>query len=143
MYYINPNAGELFYLRYLLLNVPSPKSFKDLRTVNGTLLSTFHRACIARGLLHDDAKWDQALGEAGAWQGGGCLRSLFVMILLNCQPANPLNLWNTHRSRYVGCVREYYRANCRFKTLSLFLMWCFFCLPQNTPPACCIFQNYV
>ena len=71
MFYINPSAGELFYLRFLLLNVPSPKLFEDLRTTaNGTLLPMFHGACTARGLLHDDAEWDQALAEAGAWQGG-------------------------------------------------------------------------
>lgn len=102
MYYINPNAGELFYLRYLLLNVPSPKSFEDLRTVNGDILSTYHGACVARGLLQNDAEWDQTLEEAGAWQGGRCLRSLFVMILLNCDPSDPLDLWNKHRARYVG-----------------------------------------
>ena len=102
MFYINLNVGELFYLRYLLLNVPSPKSFEDLRTtVHGTLLPTFHGACTARGLLHNDAKWDQALSEAGAWQGGVCLQSLFVMILLNCDPGTPLDLWNNHKSRYV------------------------------------------
>ena len=101
MFYINPSAEELFYLQFLLLNVPSPKLFKDLRTVNGSLLPTFHEACTAQGLLHDDAEWDQALAEAGAWQGGGCLQSLFVTILLNCDPANPLDLWNNHKSRYV------------------------------------------
>ena len=100
--FINPNVGELFNLWYFLLNVPSPKLFKDLRTaVNETLLPTFHGACTAWGLLHDDAKWDQALSEAGAWQGGVCLQSLFVTILLNCDPGNPLDLWNNHKSRYV------------------------------------------
>ena len=71
MFYINPSAEELFYLQFLLLNVPSPKLFKNLRTVNGSLLPTFHEACTARGLLHNDAEWDQALAEVGAWQGGG------------------------------------------------------------------------
>ena len=57
MFYINPNVRELFYLRFLLLNVPSPKLFEDLRTTaNGTLFPTFHEACTARGLLNNDAK---------------------------------------------------------------------------------------
>lgn len=102
MYYVNPNAGDLFYLRYLLLNVPNSTSFEDLRTVNGSLLPGYHAACTARGLLHDDAEWDEALGEADPWQGGGCLRGLFVTILLNCDPNNPLDLWNKHKTRYVG-----------------------------------------
>ena len=103
MYYINPSAGDLFYLRYLLLHVPSPISFEDLRTVNGNLLPSNHAACVARGLLHNDAEWDEALEEGGRFQGGGCLRRLFVMILLNCEPNDPSDLWNKHKSRYVGC----------------------------------------
>ena len=101
MFYINPNVSKLFYLQYLLLNVPSPMSFEAVLTVNGTLLPTFHGAYTAQGLLHNDSKWDQALGEAGSWQGGACLWSLFTTILLNCDPASPLNLWNNYKSRYV------------------------------------------
>lgn len=69
MYYINPKAGELFYLRYLLLHVPNSKSFEDLRTMDGDVSSSYYRVCIARGLLHDDDEWGQALEEAGTWQG--------------------------------------------------------------------------
>ena len=125
MFYINPNVGELFYLRFLLLNIPSPKLFEDLRiTANWTLLPTFHGACTARGLLHNDAKWDQALGEARAWQGGACLRSLFVTILLNCQLANPLDLWNNHKSRYVCGNNTALLAV--LKHHHFFLVWCCF-----------------
>ena len=142
MFYINSNVEELFYLRFLLLNVPSPKLFKDLRMVNGTLLPTFYGACTAWGLLHDDAKWDQALGEAGAWQGGACLRSLFVTILLNCQPANPLNLWNNHKSRYTApfACGNITALLAVLKHHHFFLVWCCFCLPQKTPPARRIFK---
>ena len=63
MYYINPTAGELFYLRYLLLHVPNPTSFEDLLTVDGTLQPTFHAACITRGLLLYDSAPNDTLRE--------------------------------------------------------------------------------
>ena len=134
MFYINPNVGKLFYLQYLLLNVPSPTSFEALRTVNRTLLPIFHGACTAQGLLHNDSKWDQALSEVRAWQGGACLWSLFATILLNCDPASPLNLWNDHKSRYV----------CKNITVLLAVLkhhhffWCgvaFFYLQTLLPPS--------
>ena len=65
--------------------------FEDLRTVDGNVISTYHGACTARGLLHTDAEWDQTLEEAGAWQVRRCLRSLYVMILLACGLSNPLD----------------------------------------------------
>ena len=65
MYYINPSAGELFYLRYLLLNVPNPVSFENLRTMNDNIISTFHGVCTARDLLHNDVEWNQTLKKAG------------------------------------------------------------------------------
>lgn len=39
MYFINPRAGDLFYLRMFLLHVSGATSFDNLRTVNGELLS--------------------------------------------------------------------------------------------------------
>ena len=41
MYYLNPTAGERFYLRLLLTAVRGPTSFEHLRTVDGTLHPTF------------------------------------------------------------------------------------------------------
>lgn len=102
IYYINPTAGELFYLRYLLLHVPNPTSFEDLRTVNGNLEPTFHAACMARGLLLHDSAPDDTLRECSAWDGGRPLRGVFVCLLLLNNVENPLNLWNKHKTRYVG-----------------------------------------
>jgi hypothetical protein len=52
---------------------------------------------VALGLLDTDEEWDQCLREAATWQGGHQLRSLFVLLLLHCNPADPLVLWNNHR----------------------------------------------
>lgn len=51
VYYANPVHGERYYLRLLLLHVPGPSSFDDLRMVNGRACGTFEEACRARGLL--------------------------------------------------------------------------------------------
>lgn len=40
----------------LLTVVRGPRSFTDLRMVNGTTFSTFKEACVALGLLADDTE---------------------------------------------------------------------------------------
>ena len=99
IYYISPNAGKLFYLRYLLLNVLNPTSFNDLRTVNSSLLSTFYSTYIARGLLYNDAKWDKYIEEYKYLVTGYRLQSIFVIILLQCPISDPLRIWNNYKER--------------------------------------------
>ena len=70
MYYINPTAGERFYLRLLLTAVRGPTSFEHLRTVDGTLYPTFQAACVALGLLDDDREWIDCLTEASVFTDG-------------------------------------------------------------------------
>ena len=95
IYYIGPWGGEKFYLRLLLLNVRGPTSFEDLRTFGGVLHDTFREACDARGLLTSDNEWRQAMEQAQANGGTASqLRRLFVYILTNCHPADPLDLWH-------------------------------------------------
>ena len=54
MYHCNPTAGEKFYIRLLLIAVPGPQSFENLRTVNGVWYDTFQKACVALQLVEDD-----------------------------------------------------------------------------------------
>ena len=96
MYFAAPSAGERFYLRTLLTIVKGPTSFQDLRTVDGYIHPTFKAACLARGLLEDDAEWIQCLREAADMQTGSQLRSLFATLLLHCHPTTPGDLWNQH-----------------------------------------------
>src|SRR5271168_1396472 len=56
-------------------------------------LPTFHAACLARGLLEDDNEWRQCLQEASHMATGHQLRNLFVTILRDCSPSDPLALW--------------------------------------------------
>ena len=96
MVYVSPTGAERFFLRMLLTTVQGAVSFNDLRTVNGVLHPDFKSACVALGLLDSDEEWHHTLEEAAVFQTGGQLRWLFVCILLNCHPADPLKLWNDH-----------------------------------------------
>jgi hypothetical protein len=91
---------ELYSLRLLLLSVPGPTSFEDIRTYDGIVHETFQAAANARGLLESDNEWDRCLEEAGMTAPfPKMIRQLFCYILVNCSPADPLALWTTHRDR--------------------------------------------
>ena len=77
IFFVPPVAGERYFLRLLLTAVRGPKSYEDLRTVDGTSYPTFQAACIARGLLENDQEWVICFDEALTWQTGGQLRVLF------------------------------------------------------------------
>jgi len=94
MYFAHPSAGERFYLRTLLTVVRGATSFESLRTYNGHIYPTFKAACMARGLLEDDSEWKQCLQEASVMQTGRQLRQLFVTILKDCIPSEPMVLWD-------------------------------------------------
>uniref|UniRef100_A0A804NH05 Uncharacterized protein n=1 Tax=Zea mays TaxID=4577 RepID=A0A804NH05_MAIZE len=72
MYYVHPTAGELYYLRMLLMIVKGSTSYADIRTFNGQVYDTFCDACEARGLLESDNEWkllfDEAIISASSYQ---------------------------------------------------------------------------
>ena len=51
------------------------------------------------GLLDDDKEWDIALQEASVSATPAQLRSLFAHILIYCEVAEPLQLWERHWER--------------------------------------------
>jgi PIF1-like helicase/Helitron helicase-like domain at N-terminus len=106
MYYAHPNSGERFYLRTLLTSVKGATSFEDLRHVNGVLHPTFHAACLAYGLLEDDNEWRQCLQEAAHMATGYQLRNLFVTLLRDCSPSDPLALWMEFRINICDDLRH-------------------------------------
>jgi hypothetical protein len=63
MYTVPPAAGEKFYLRLLLIQRRGLTYFRDLRTIDGTEHPSFREACLALGLLEDNAEWRQCLNE--------------------------------------------------------------------------------
>src|SRR5271163_5010722 len=85
-------AGSDFFSDYFLLLVRGATSFDHLKTVGEVLHPDFKSACVALGLLNSDDEWHHTIEEAAAVQTGSQLRWLFVCILLNCHPADPLKL---------------------------------------------------
>nr|XP_027083711.1 uncharacterized protein LOC113706012 [Coffea arabica] len=90
----HPIEGERYYLRMLLMHVRRPKSFTDLKTVNGFIACSFKRAAEIRGLLQIDNGAEQCLSEAALYKMPSSLRQLFAVILIYCPPSNPKNLWD-------------------------------------------------
>jgi hypothetical protein len=100
IYNCTPNQGERFYLRLLLVSVPGPTSFEDLRTLNNVLYDTFQEACLARGLIENDQAWVQCFEEAVAYMSGGRLRSLFIIALTHGPCQDPPAVWDRFRPHF-------------------------------------------
>ena len=104
---IHPLSGDLFYLRLLLKKVSAPKSFANLRTVDGEEHSTFKSACMARGLLQDDSHWKNCLTEACKIAIPKVIRNLFCTMLIHCVPTKPKDLFEKFKS----CMSEDFRKS--------------------------------
>ena len=87
------HKGEKFYLCLLLTNVRGPQSYDHLCTINNVVHPTFKSACVALGLLEDDEEWVQCLQEGAIMNTGHQLRRLFSVILAECSPMKPYELW--------------------------------------------------
>ncbi|CUS13252.1 unnamed protein product [Tuber aestivum] len=92
----SPQSGERFFLRILLCHVHGPTCFTDLCTIDGNVYSTIRAACQARGLINDDQEYDDCLREATGIQTGLQLRALFLLILCDCTPSDPRDLWDKY-----------------------------------------------
>ena len=97
MYSVSPRDRERFYLRMLLLHVKGATSFEALRTFEGVIHDRYESACRARGLLIDDTEWERTMTEAANTATPKQLRELFVTILGNCEPSNPIDLWENFK----------------------------------------------
>lgn len=106
VYGVHPSQSECFYLRMLLHHVRGPTSFVDLKTVNGVVKETYQAACRDRGLLEADDHWENTLRDAAMLQCPFNLRELFVVILLFCQPSEPLKLWNIFKEDFCEDIRH-------------------------------------
>ncbi|CAH1451756.1 unnamed protein product [Lactuca virosa] len=90
---VSPNLGEAYFLRILLNKVKGPKSFPDIRTVNGQVCPTFRDACYALGLLEDDREYIDAIEEASHSGSGYYLRFLFATMLKSNSLSKPCYVW--------------------------------------------------
>jgi len=58
---------------------------------------TFKATYLARGLLQDDAEWDQCLSETVGVQLPRSLQQLFASLLIYNNVTNPRRLWDKHK----------------------------------------------
>jgi len=70
-------------------------------------------------LIEDDDEWKRAISEASIWMMPRQVRSLFVRILMHCQPLHPKELWDEFQvamsedyiRRVTGIKRAYAQIN--------------------------------
>lgn len=93
IYWIHPNAGDLFYLRNLLIHFPA-RSFRELRTVRGVHYETAQAACKAHGLLTGLDEHLDTLREADK-EGfrGAQIRRFFISLIIG-QGAPARVIWD-------------------------------------------------
>jgi hypothetical protein len=96
MYYVHPTAGELYYLRMLLMIVKGAKNYADVRTFDDRVYDTFRDACEARGLLECDNEWNLLFDEAIVYASAYQLRQLFVTVVLFCSVGNARALFDKY-----------------------------------------------
>ncbi|CAH9104480.1 unnamed protein product [Cuscuta epithymum] len=93
VFFVRPGAGEKYYLRVLLNVVKGPRSFEELRTVDGKIYDTFRDACYARGLHGDDKEYIDGITESSHSAMARWLRHLFVTLLLQGSMTKPESVW--------------------------------------------------
>ena len=97
VYNVHPRDRECFFVRLLLHHRTGPTSFDDLRTVDGVICQSFEEAAEKLGLKESDHHWDKALEEAAAFMMPKAMRAMFSVMLIQCRPSNPLELWMKYR----------------------------------------------
>eukprot|EP00918_Siedleckia_nematoides_P094860 GHVU01208280.1.p1 GENE.GHVU01208280.1~~GHVU01208280.1.p1 ORF type:complete len:841 (+),score=47.33 GHVU01208280.1:116-2524(+) len=88
LYHAHPSAGELFYLRLILMNDVSRGacSFTDLYTVNNILYPSFRQVCEVLGFVESTRYLHAVLSEAATYQMPSQLRDLFCIIMEHHNP---------------------------------------------------------
>ncbi|KAL1348491.1 hypothetical protein AAHE18_07G083400 [Arachis hypogaea] len=90
-----PAANTEEYYQRLLLNTQRRcMSFRDIRTVGGTIYATYRDACFALRLLQDDKEFIDAIKEASSWASGSYVRRLFIILLTSNNISRPEHVWD-------------------------------------------------
>ncbi|CAF1955608.1 unnamed protein product [Rotaria magnacalcarata] len=110
MYSVSPRDTERYHLRLLLLHAPGGCSFEELKTVDNEICQTFMDAAKRRGLLCDDTEYERCIAEAVIFQMPSQLRTLFYVILLHCNPSNPIDLWNSFKTNMTEDFMHHFDA---------------------------------
>lgn len=117
---VHATAGDLLYLRMLLMRKKGCTSFADVRTVDGVVYDTFKDACGAMALLQNDNQWHDALLENAHSSFPHQLREMFVNIIAYSSVADPLELWRRHLQCMSEDILNMRKASSGNKDLQLF-----------------------
>lgn len=82
----------MHYLCILLNIIKGPKSFKELRTVVGTVYPSFKDACYSFSLLDDNKEFIDAINEVSYWASGVYFQRIFVGMLVSNSLTRPLHV---------------------------------------------------
>jgi hypothetical protein len=87
---VSPTAGEIFYLRALLLHKPC-RSFEEILTFDDIQCPNFHEAALRMGLFNHENEGAMTMTEAVSYYHTPTqLRFLFGRLILEGYPAQPL-----------------------------------------------------
>jgi PIF1-like helicase/Helicase len=103
--YTQKHNSECFYFRMLLYHRKNIGSFKEMRTVDGSVKATYKDACIQLGLLADDKEWQYLFEETTMMQHPVQLRSLFAIVLVYNEVQNPLNLFEQFQEYFAEDIK--------------------------------------
>ena len=92
IYYINLNANEFYYLRFLFLNISNFLFYKNLRILNDDFFLNYYVIYIIKNLIYNNVKWNKILKKINVWKNEDFLRSLFIMFLFNYEFNKSFNL---------------------------------------------------
>ncbi len=109
MYTVNPQEGEKYFFHLRFMHGTEAKSLFNMRTVDGEVCSSLLQACSPRGLLACYAECRRVLRESFVSKFVP-VSKVFATILTYCEPADPLSLWNEHKSLFVSDMRLRHRA---------------------------------
>ena len=76
----------------LLIYRTGPKSFDNLRNIGGVLRESFMAASPVMGLLDDDQYLLKTIEDVVHSRSANRLMRLFAVILLHCEPKQPVEL---------------------------------------------------
>lgn len=119
IYYAHPASGDKYYLRMLLNTVKGPRTFEEIRTVDGVVHPSFKSACEALGFLDDDREWVECIREASNYASGNQLRHLFTTILCHCEVTDPKRIWESCWEDLSEDIEYKQRKNLNYPTLRL------------------------
>ena len=97
MYNVSPKEVERYHLRILLLHVAGAISFEDLRTVDGVTYHTFKEACLAMGLIADDAEYHRTMRDTIHYAKPRQCRRVFAYLLLFCGVSDAKGMWDSFK----------------------------------------------